>query len=584
MKTRNFVEMNYLKKSLFIFLLCITLIIPNSYAISTEGLENSNFDQSNFSLQLNLNDDRITVGDDLDIEFGLLDENSNHVAGYQYVLVLINSSDFNSNFDISNNSSYITLSDGTTSASLMSYRVRTNSVADLTPRDYVILFQVEGLPGEQSTQRKAVLFSLVADIDLNVVFTKEPEDLVLSDRTFYAELDTTNNISIEIFNYGPGNITDFVFDLSYINGPLDSTAVAVFPIEKSVISPGTSLKVFFTVTPPHFGISKMIFIMSYNESSTLTRSSTYNFKIYTLPDITGIIFLPDKLVKGENAPIDIQIANPELDYFNVEFRLNSPKLSFTPNEILVEKLRPGKSTFSFSSLIFENGSSIISLIMTYNDPIGGDSLNIELQSTSIEILAAPDDLPNESFNWTFLALAIPYVLIFIVILILYFNHNLRKVILNSLIGHQKYDDVNYSSDKVVIDGSNVAWDDLTVNNKPKVENILKIISAVSNYGFKEVIVVVDAALRYQIEDPKNLDKQVKKGIIKVLPAKVDGDTFILRISRDTGAMILSNDLFKEFRDEFPWIDQRRIPYTIIGEEVYLHPVYKDEIEEDQTSN
>jgi hypothetical protein len=30
-------------------------------------------------------------------------------------------------------------------------------------------------------------------------------------------------------------------------------------------------------------------------------------------------------------------------------------------------------------------------------------------------------------------------------------------------------------------------------------------------------------------------------------------------------------MFKEFRETSSWIDQRRIPYTILDGEVYLHP-------------
>ena len=53
-------------------------------------------------------------------------------------------------------------------------------------------------------------------------------------------------------------------------------------------------------------------------------------------------------------------------------------------------------------------------------------------------------------------------------------------------------------------------------------------------------------------------------------------SFILRLSRDTGALILTNDLYKEYRDEFDWIDKKRVPYSIINGELYLHPIYDDD--------
>jgi hypothetical protein len=57
---------------------------------------------------------------------------------------------------------------------------------------------------------------------------------------------------------------------------------------------------------------------------------------------------------------------------------------------------------------------------------------------------------------------------------------------------------------------------------------------------------------------------------------LDGDSFILRLSAQNGSLILTNDLFKEFREEFSWIDQRRVPYSILSGELYLHPIFEKE--------
>ena len=97
------------------------------------------------------------------------------------------------------------------------------------------------------------------------------------------------------------------------------------------------------------------------------------------------------------------------------------------------------------------------------------------------------------------------------------------------------------------------------------------INKLSRSNFKKIITVADAALRYQIDNQKRLDQLVKEGAIKMLPARVDGDKFILRIAEEETAMIVSNDLFKEFREIAPWIDKRRIPFTILDGEVFLHP-------------
>ena len=77
------------------------------------------------------------------------------------------------------------------------------------------------------------------------------------------------------------------------------------------------------------------------------------------------------------------------------------------------------------------------------------------------------------------------------------------------------------------------------------------------------------------ETPKEFDLLSKKGIIKVMPAKVKADGFILQLSESENLMILSNDLFKEFRIKHDWVDSKRIPYSILHGNFYLHPLYQN---------
>ncbi|MCE7747531.1 MAG: hypothetical protein GPJ51_03985 [Candidatus Heimdallarchaeota archaeon] len=134
-----------------------------------------------------------------------------------------------------------------------------------------------------------------------------------------------------------------------------------------------------------------------------------------------------------------------------------------------------------------------------------------------------------------------------------------------------FPEVSYPLETVILDGSNIAWEEKNDSNKPQINNIESMINRLSRANFKKIITVADAALRYQIDEQKRLDRLVKEGAMKMLPARVDGDKFILRIAEEENAMIVSNDMFKEFRESTPWIDERRIPYTILDGEVYLHP-------------
>ena len=134
-----------------------------------------------------------------------------------------------------------------------------------------------------------------------------------------------------------------------------------------------------------------------------------------------------------------------------------------------------------------------------------------------------------------------------------------------------FPEISYPLETVILDGSNIAWEEKSHSNKPKINNIEAMINRLSRANFKKIVTVADAALRYQIDEQKRLDRLVKEGAMKMLPARVDGDKFILRLAEEENAMIVSNDMFKEFRESAPWIDERRIPYTILDGEVYLHP-------------
>ncbi|MCK4972941.1 MAG: hypothetical protein KAS52_06440, partial [Candidatus Heimdallarchaeota archaeon] len=194
----------------------------------------------------------------------------------------------------------------------------------------------------------------------------------------------------------------------------------------------------------------------------------------------------------------------------------------------------------------------------------------------------PDDSSANFFNPT-----VTYSLIFgaMGIGILYFSRDMFKNIAKRVRGspERAFPEVTYPLNKVILDGSNIAWEEKNSLDKPKISNIENMINRLSKVNFNKIITVADAALRYQIDNQRRLDKLVKEGAMKMLPARVDGDKFILRLAEEENAMIVSNDMFKEFREMKTWIDQRRIPYTILESEVYLHPtaVQPIEVEEEE---
>lgn len=118
----------------------------------------------------------------------------------------------------------------------------------------------------------------------------------------------------------------------------------------------------------------------------------------------------------------------------------------------------------------------------------------------------------------------------------------------------------------LVDGSNVAH--CAEGGPAKVRNITLICDKLAEEGL-EPIVVVDAALRHQIDDENRYEALVEKGQIKQAPAGTDADYFILSFARELDASIVSNDRFRDHQKNFPEARDRVIRYMIVQDEVVL---------------
>lgn len=122
---------------------------------------------------------------------------------------------------------------------------------------------------------------------------------------------------------------------------------------------------------------------------------------------------------------------------------------------------------------------------------------------------------------------------------------------------------------IVIDGSNVAHEEETAEGKAKIESLLTAIEAVGKqYG--RVVTIVDAALRYQIDDPGRLEDLLHSQTVHQAPADTPADYFVLRTADQLNADVLSNDKFRQYHERWPWIEHRRIPYMVINGRLILY--------------
>jgi hypothetical protein len=119
---------------------------------------------------------------------------------------------------------------------------------------------------------------------------------------------------------------------------------------------------------------------------------------------------------------------------------------------------------------------------------------------------------------------------------------------------------------VLVDGSNVAHS--TEGEQAQLANILAVRQKLTEEGL-EPVVVVDAALRHQIDDRAGYEQLVDQGVVRQAPAGTDADYFILSFARELDARIVSNDRFRDRLKDFPDAADRLIRYMIVENEVVL---------------
>jgi hypothetical protein len=119
---------------------------------------------------------------------------------------------------------------------------------------------------------------------------------------------------------------------------------------------------------------------------------------------------------------------------------------------------------------------------------------------------------------------------------------------------------------VIVDGSNVAHS--SEGEKGVLANITAVCDKLREEGY-EPVVVVDAALRHQIDDRAAYERLVDAGSLRQAPAGTDADYFILSFARELDASIVSNDRFRDRKKAFPDAAKRLIRYMVVKGEVVL---------------
>ncbi|MCE7742996.1 MAG: hypothetical protein GOP50_11130 [Candidatus Heimdallarchaeota archaeon] len=395
-------------------------------------------------------------------------------------------------------------------------------------------------------------------------------------RTVYLDREQNNNVPFTISNTGGTTVTNVTVTNEIDKTGTPGSITRSISVSNLEIEGGDSISDYVGFYPDTYLYQKHSFTLTYRtiddpETEKATESDT--LEIIVMPNITiDSWYLPINVTMGEQYTIKYEITNNEGESLYVLPIVDCENIDFDSIDSS-SRITSGINYLSFEGNPTSSGSIALFFTIDLEWTTVAETkwyTNILLTRFQEVLVISIEDFVNPQIT-----IQIAYGIVFTTLLlgVAYFSRDIfLGLAKRAQISRERiFPELNYPFETAILDGSNIAWEEKNTSNKPKIANVESMINRLSRANFKKIITVADAALRYQIDEQKRLDQLVKEGAIKMLPARVDGDKFILRLADEENAMVVSNDMFKEFREDAPWVDERRIPYTILEGEVYLHP-------------
>ena len=113
--------------------------------------------------------------------------------------------------------------------------------------------------------------------------------------------------------------------------------------------------------------------------------------------------------------------------------------------------------------------------------------------------------------------------------------------------------------KLVVDITNILNLDRDENGKIKIENVLKLYNTIVELGY-EPHMIADASMSYHLDSDDQYEDLEDKRIINQSPAGTKADEWVLEVAKQENCKFLTNDLYREYREEFgkDWIFNNRL--------------------------
>ncbi|MCE7736343.1 MAG: hypothetical protein GPJ54_15790 [Candidatus Heimdallarchaeota archaeon] len=524
----------------------------------------------------------IELGNDIPFFYGMR-VNATFFAGYNFSIYLTKGINSFITNDTSILNNYTLIRQGKTDPFIVEDKIKSVEgfpIISTNPQNYTLLFLVNST--SRGLLNATTNFEIVVPTGAKVdVFFTSIDQTTTYDDFIELGVDVSADISIILKNFGSANAFNITLEVGFINEPI-GISNDTLPAEVGVLAPLEEVSFNFTLTPSQFGIGDISFELFYTDGLGNSRRASPHLGLRSLPNLDAEIQGSGQIEYKENEEVIIvvvveytgHLSDDAFNPLSIRLQLSSDNMTFLPAGI---QFVPNNRSYNFQANPLGEGVVDIRLTVIVFDFDGFDTIEYDIDLQEIEFILGSSIDRQEDTPFSDYLPIIAIVLYFILILtlaILYYREDIRAKFFIGVLGLQILESIDYRTTSVIIDGSNIAWEQTNPKRKPMINNIIRSYKSLKENGFKKIVIIADAALRYQIDDRDELDRLVKSGFIKLVPAKVNADGFILRFSAENGYLILSNDLYKEFRDTYSWIDERRVPYTILDDRFYLHPTFE----------
>ena len=123
---------------------------------------------------------------------------------------------------------------------------------------------------------------------------------------------------------------------------------------------------------------------------------------------------------------------------------------------------------------------------------------------------------------------------------------------------------------LLVDMNNLFFHDRDEQKRFKIENVWKFGKQLNDQGYCPVVFVADSTFRHNVDNKQMFEFFKKSERIVEAAYGTKADVFVLKLTKDYKCKFLTNDKYREYREEFgkKWIFEHSVGFTVVRGKVY----------------